>query len=172
MDLGYEMTKVSRDTAQAVSAAAMNLKTGELMRMSCEFGAISASASDSDLQALSEFGRSFGVSLQMLNDICEVSRAGIDGETSVPLVRPSHIWAVASQALDEVEFRDFQTLMKSDPKSLNRSQLPSHPVVERARGEAFDSLKSCVDKIRKHFQSPASLAPIEELAERLIHGYQ
>jgi len=172
MDLGYDMTEVPRDTARAVSAAAMNLKTGELMRMSCEFGGIAASANATDLQALSEFGRSFGVTLQMLNDIFEVSRTENEGEPSAPLVRPSHIWAVASETLDELEFRDFQKLMKSDSKSRERVQLASHPVVERARSEALHSMKSCVEKIRIHFQSPASLAPIEELAERVIHGYK
>jgi geranylgeranyl pyrophosphate synthase len=172
MDLGYDMTEVPRDTARAVSAAAMNLKTGELMRMSCEFGAIAASADAADLQVLSEFGRSFGVTLQMLNDLFEVSRPAVGGEPAVPLVRPSHIWGVASEVLGESEFRDFQQLMKADPESRERASLASHPVVERARVEAIRAMKSCIENIRKHFESPASFAPIEELAERVIHGYQ
>jgi geranylgeranyl pyrophosphate synthase len=150
----------------------MNLKTGELMRMSCEFGAIAASADATDLQVLSEFGRSFGVTLQMLNDLFEVSRPAVGGESPVPLVRPSHIWGVASEVLGESEFRDFQQLMKADPESRERALLASHPVVERARAEANHAMKACIENIRRHFNSPASFAPIEELAERVIHGYQ
>jgi hypothetical protein len=87
-------------------------------------------------------------------------------------VRPSHIWAVASEILGEVEFREFQQLMKSDSKIRQSIQRASHPVIERARAEALHSMKSCVEKVQNHFESSASLAPIEELAKKVIHGYK
>jgi len=172
LDLHYDMTKVTRETARAVSAAAMSLKTGELMRMSCEFGAIAASATEADQKILSEFGRSFGLALQMWNDLSEIIKIPAGESPGSPLIRPSLIWQIASETLSEPAFQDFQSLMKTSGEWNPDFSISSHPVVVTARSRAMESMKTCIDSIRNHFDSSIALTPIVELAEKVIHGYQ
>jgi hypothetical protein len=172
LDLDYDMTKVTPETARAVSMAAMNLKTGELMRMSCEFGAIAASANVTDHNVLSEFGRTFGLALQMFNDLSDVSKIPAGGSPESPLIRPSLIWQVASETLSESAFQDFQTLMKSCSEWDQSFSISNHPVVVTARSRAMESMKTCIDSICKHFNSSTALSPIVELAEKVINGYK
>ncbi len=172
LDLDYDMTTVTRETARAVSMAAMNLKTGELMAMSCEFGAIAATADPDDQNALSEFGRSFGLALQMFNDLSEVRKMSDGREARTPLIRPSLIWQVAAEMLTEADFQHFQKNMKAEKGWDDGFLNPSHPVMMKAHLVALQTMNESVSRIRKHFHSSASLTPIEELAEKVIHGYK
>jgi len=172
LDLDYNMTEVTREIAHSVSMAAVNLKTGELMAMSCEFGSIVSTADLSDHQALVEFGRSFGVALQMFNDLSEVIKMSVSPQSRVPLIRPSWVWQVASEILSDSEFQQFQTLMKSTGDWGDQFQIDSHPVILTARLRARDYMQSCIGSVRNHFHSSVALAPIEKLAEKVIHAYR
>jgi hypothetical protein len=164
LDLAFDMTQVPQNRALSISMAAIELKTGALMAMCSELGAIAAGADAGMREVLSDFGRSFGASLQMFNDLEDFKRDPASGRvTGGPWVRPSWVWATAARLLGPAEFSDFQEKMKQPSVGMLVDR-----VLDEARIGAKAALESCIDGLGERFAGHPGLESVRELAFKLL----
>jgi len=174
LDLGHDMTRASQTDALSVSVAAIELKTGELMGMCSELGAIVGEATSARRDQLAKFGRNFGVALQMLNDIGEVSAKNASSKPRVPLHRPSWVWAVAARELGPDEFLKFQCIMKRASESSSADDLLLGRIVAKSTQLALAELQTCMDEMNSIVQNNvhlATLSRLRDLAQKVIKAY-
>jgi geranylgeranyl pyrophosphate synthase len=177
LDLGHDMTQVPQDHVRDISLATIELKTGELMAMCAELGAIAGDASPERRANLAMFGRRFGVALQMFNDIAEVAGAATFTESQVSFRRPSWLWAVAANELDPDEYSQFQLLMKIPDVRDDHTTLSQHPVVAQAITLACAEMKNTMNLVAEITGDPKSaghekaLHVIKELARKVMSAY-
>ena len=69
LDMQGENTALSLDALRALHAA----KTGALLTASCRMGAIAAAATETQLDAVTLYGRSLGLAFQIVDDILDVT---------------------------------------------------------------------------------------------------
>jgi geranylgeranyl pyrophosphate synthase len=177
LDLGHDMTRTLQTEALKISVAAIELKTGELMAMCSELGAIVGEAAPARRDQLAKFGRSFGVALQMLNDVGEVSAKNASSNSSrprVPLQRPSWVWAVAAQELRPDEFLTFQNVMRKPSESSPADAVLVNRVVGKATELALAEFETCMDEMNSIVQNNmhlATLSWLRELAQKVMIAY-
>ena len=189
LDLGHDMTSTSQAEVLKISVAAIELKTGELMGMCSELGAIVGEAAPARRDQLAKFGRSFGVALQMLNDTGEVSAKNASSKNATsknatskndsskplgPLHRPSWVWAVAAQELKPDEFLTFQNVMRRPSESSPADVLLLNLVLAKATQLALAEFEICMDEMNSVVQNnahPATLSWLRELAQKVIMAY-
>jgi len=174
LDLGHDMTRTSQTEALKISVAAIELKTGELMGMCSELGAIVGEATPARRDQLAKFGRFFGVALQMLNDVGEVSAKNESPKPRGPLHRPSWVWAVAAQELSPDEFLTFQNVMRRPSESSPADALLLNRVVAKATQLALAEFETCMDEMNRIVQNnapPATLSRLRELVQKVMIAY-
>ena len=179
LDLGHDMTRTSQTEALDISVAAIELKTGELMAMCSELGAIVGEAAPARRDQLAKFGRSFGVALQMLNDVGEVSAKNATPKNNSsrprgPLHRPSWVWAVAAQELKPDEFFMFQNVMRKPSESSPADAVLLNRVVAKATELALAEFETCMDEMNSIVQNNVHLATLSwlrELAQKVMIAY-
>jgi hypothetical protein len=171
LDLAFDMTQMPRDRVHSICMAAIGLKTGALMGMCSELGAIAASADSTIRTRLSAFGESFGSCLQMFNDASEFRTDASKPRPGGPFIRPSWIWAVASQRLDESEFVEFQQLMSRVADASSFEQLSRHPVLGHAWHQASEAMNSCVGELKQDFRNHRAIEVVDQMAKRVQDAY-
>lgn len=177
MDLGHDMTQIGQIEARKISLAAIELKTGELMAMCAEFGAIAGQA-DSDQRAhLATAGRRFGIALQMFNDIGEVVTTDHGVNCDSALTRPSWIWAVAADELGPEEFKQFQETLRHTGKGREPGsrvlQVISARAIQLARTEMESTLNLVTNLTgaQENIASVNAISAIKKLAVKVMKAY-
>lgn len=171
LDLAYDMTRTSQERVHSICRAAIGLKTGALMGMCSELGALAALADSSTRARLSAFGESFGACLQMFNDVSELRGKSPTQGSVGPFIRPSWIWAVASQMLDGSEFLEFQQQMSRAAETSSMEQLSRHRVIEQAWHQAVEAMDSSVRELRQEFQNSDAIHAVVQMAKRIQDAY-
>lgn len=107
LDLDLDVHRVPQAATVTTSLALMRLKTGALMSLAMELGAIAAGAPPERVTALATVGRDFGVALQMLDDIGNLSDSSNPAKRAEDLKhgRLTWVWATAARDLDELTYR-------------------------------------------------------------------
>lgn len=177
LDLGVTLGSLSQREVHDVVGLSTRLKTGSLLELSAELGGAAAGAEHGLRAALAAFGRSYGVALQMLDDVsglCDERRAH-KGHEDLLNGRPTWPWAWLSRRLDEVSYSRLQHRAREvEARSLHpealasalRKELGSSPcrAIHRQLSEALTQLE-------QHVGSRRSLDPLAEEIERLEHAY-
>jgi geranylgeranyl pyrophosphate synthase len=174
LDLGHDMTKTSQLEAHEISAAAIELKTGELMAMCAELGAIVGDADSVRRSQIAKLGRRFGVALQMLNDIGEVTSKSADPKPRGSLHRPSWVWTLAAKDLRPDEFVQFQSMMCRPSEGFHGVPLTSHRIVVKAGQQAMEEFEKVMEEIQSVVKGNSHLATLSwlrELAQRVVNAY-
>jgi geranylgeranyl pyrophosphate synthase len=106
LDLGARPGEVAQAQIPDVVKTMSVLKTGRLLALAAEAGAITAGASCARASALADFGEALGVGLQMLDDLGNLSgRAPADKRyEDLRRGRLTWPWAWAASQLDEANF--------------------------------------------------------------------
>ena len=106
LDLGARPGEVRQTQIADVVKTMSVLKTGRLLALAAEAGAITAGASGARAIALADFGEALGVGLQMLDDLGNLSgRAPADKRyEDLRCGRLTWPWAWAASQLDETKF--------------------------------------------------------------------
>jgi geranylgeranyl pyrophosphate synthase len=106
LDLGARPGDVAQAQIPDVVTAMSVLKTGRLLALAAEAGAITAGASDARAGAIADFGEALGVGLQMLDDLGNLSgRAPADKRyEDLRRGRLTWPWAWAASQLGEAKF--------------------------------------------------------------------
>jgi geranylgeranyl pyrophosphate synthase len=108
LDLGARLPAVPQDRLADVAATVGTLKTGRLLALAAEAGAMCAGAPEEIAAALAQMGEALGVGLQMLDDLGNLSGRGPAGKRyeDLRLGRVTWCWAWAATRLDAAAFAD------------------------------------------------------------------
>jgi len=177
IDLGVAIDTLPRARIAEACWASLELKTGELTGMGIALGALLAGATEEDLQALLHFGKAFGVALQSFDDLGNLGvRAGADPKQleDLRLRRPSAVWALTAETLDEEQFATFRAAVKALPSDaglwrwMEENQF-SNLARERTMAR-LDQALSMIEPFRER-KGAAAWAELKQTAERLAASY-
>ncbi len=174
LDLGHDMAQVAQCNAHEISMASIELKTGQLMSMCAELGALAGGAEDIQRARLSKFGCRFGVTLQMFNDIGEVVGDTSCNDNQRAFRRPSFIWAVAASELEPAAYGNFQRLMCDPDRTTNGRSLSDHPVVFEATRRACEEMRACIveaTSMSECNRSSGTVSALNDLALKVMNTY-
>lgn len=177
LDLGVKLGSLSQREVHDVVSLSTRLKTGSLLELSAELGAAAAGAPPALREELSAFGRSYGVALQMLDDISGLFEKGRAHKGHEDLLngRPTWPWAWLSKRLDEVSYSRLQhrarevVRRETHPETLAcalRKELGDSPY--RA---IHDGLDKALRRLERAVGSRRLLDPLLEEIERLERAY-
>lgn len=177
LDLGAKLGSLAQREVHEVVSLSTRLKTGSLLELAAELGAAAAAAPPRLRAELGEFGRSYGVALQMLDDASGLfdERRAHKGHEDLLNARPTWPWAWLSQRLDELSYSRLQHRAREvEQRDLHpevlakalRKELGSSPyrAIHQHLSRAFTRLEQAVESRRL-------LDPLAEEIERLEHAY-
>jgi geranylgeranyl pyrophosphate synthase len=177
LDLGHDLTQVPRESARDISLATIELKTGELMAMCAEFGAIAGGAHEDLRKRLAAFGRRFGVALQMFNDIGEVVAGPAAAGAQRSFRRPSWVWAVAAKELAAADYDRFQAMMREPGALESYDRLARHEVIGEAVRLACEEMEQTLALVAGLAEAPQdvgharAVSAVRELARKVMSAY-
>lgn len=106
LDLSVCAYDLSQRDAWGVVSATTRLKTGALMQLAAQIGAVAADGRAEVAEALGNFGRELGVGLQMADDLGGLTseKRCHKGHEDLIHARPTWVWAWLSRQLDAVTY--------------------------------------------------------------------
>ena len=114
-DLSEPVTSLPQKEVNELCETTMRLKTGALMGLGVELGALMAGVQGAQLQRLRKMGMELGVVLQMFDDIknikvCSDKKCLED----IRNLRPSYLWAFAAENCTDVEYEGLKNAINSE----------------------------------------------------------
>ncbi len=109
LDSGVRVDTLPQEKVAGVCLASMELKTGAMTALALSLGSAAAESPAEDFPALDEFGHSFGVALQMFDDIGNLQGRKELEKRYEDLIarRPCWVLAFAAQNLPGQSYRTF-----------------------------------------------------------------
>ncbi|HYQ15445.1 MAG TPA: polyprenyl synthetase family protein, partial [Polyangiaceae bacterium] len=177
LDLGVRLGSLGQREVHDVVSLSTRLKTGSLLELAAELGGVAAGAPPALFCELSKFGRSYGVALQMLDDLSGLydERRCHKGYEDLSLGRPTWPWAWLSRRLDELSYSRLQ----HRARQVERAELPAEELAAALRKELgampyraiHRQLADALARLERHVEHPQRLAPLVEEIERLEQAY-
>jgi geranylgeranyl pyrophosphate synthase len=173
LDLGARLSAIPQHQLAAVAGTISTLKTGRLLSLAAEVGALCAGADQAVAAALAELGEALGVGLQMLDDLANLSGRAPASKRYEDLRhgRVTWPWAWAAGQLDEAAFANLlqqsEQLSAQARLSIARapgSDRPGVPKQVRPLGVDFEPLAAT---LRGLVAGPGRLAAHWHLREAL-----
>ncbi|MCX5746525.1 MAG: polyprenyl synthetase family protein [Proteobacteria bacterium] len=165
LDVGTDVTRVSRDRLRSIVARSTALKSGSLVVLAMQLGAIATGTEDvACLARIAEFGAALGLGLQMLDDLGTVTSPARVAKAREDLrhLRLTWAWVWANERADDASWRRLQLAARHvadgahpDPQAL--STLTSHLGELAAHGR--DERRSPRFRVAPHPGVPRSRAP-------------
>jgi geranylgeranyl pyrophosphate synthase len=177
LDLGVKLGSLAQREVHDAVSLSTRLKTGSLLELAAELGASAAGAPAALRRELSAFGRSYGVALQMLDDVsglCEERRAH-KGHEDLLNGRPTWPWAWLARRLDELSYSRLQ----HRARQVERRELHPEVLASALRRELGDSPYAAIHgqlgrafaRLERAGGSRQSLEPLAEEIQRLEQAY-
>ncbi|HEV8549209.1 MAG TPA: polyprenyl synthetase family protein [Polyangiaceae bacterium] len=112
LDLSVRITELRQREVPELVAATTRLKTGSLLELAAEVGALAADAAAHEVAALARLGCELGVALQMLDDLTGLTspRRSHKGHEDLLDARPSWVWSWLAEREDDVGYRRLRAL--------------------------------------------------------------
>jgi geranylgeranyl pyrophosphate synthase len=177
LDLGARLGSLAQREVHDVVSLSTRLKTGSLLELAAELGGLAAGAEPRLLTELSQFGRNYGVALQMLDDLSGLYEPGRahKGHEDLMQGRPTWPWAWLAQRVDELSYSRLQHRAREvERRELHPEELAKHlrkelgPTPYRA---IHQQLARALARLEHHVQSRQALAPLAAEVERLENAY-
>lgn len=129
LDLGSTASTISQAELADLALVISRLKTGALTELAITAGAVAAGACAPKVEALSRFGATLGVRLQMLDDLGNLrgKREPLKRSEDLRLDRVTWPWAWLSKHLVPGEFNELQ----AQARMVAAGELPAEPLAER-----------------------------------------
>jgi geranylgeranyl pyrophosphate synthase len=177
LDLGVQLGSLAQREVLDVVSLSTRLKTGSLLELSAEIGAIAAGAEPGLEHELKSFGRSYGVALQMLDDVSGLfdERRAHKGHEDLLHGRPTWPWAWLAEHQDEVSYSRLQ----HRAREVERRDLHPEALAKQLRKELgsapyrdiHDKLSRALARLEPHVASRRLLDPLVEEIEHLERAY-
>ncbi len=181
LDVGVPIDALARSRMAQVSLASLELKTGALMALATRLGGVLGGASPKRLEALGEFGKKFGIALQMLDDLGNFAGKAGQAEAKpdpkrwedLKLRRPSWVWASVARHADEAEFTDFVAAVRALPDEAPLLMwTKGKPVIQQARAEAEAFLEAALSELEGAVGASLAVEEIKALGRALAKAYR
>ena len=181
IDLGVCLNAISQAQVADACIAAMKLKTGALMGFAAVLGGVIAGASATRLSALDEFGRDLGVSLQMFDDLGNVTgiREPSKRYEDLMALRPSWVWACAANSARPHDYARFREAVAELPDATRLTAwLEEHDLLELARKGARHHLERAFVPLEERFcvngreGARRAFKELRELGEEIATAYE
>lgn len=176
LDVSIPIDQVEKSKIPKLVETSLRLKSGALMKLSVQLGAL-LNPEFKNWRQLDSFGEAFGSCLQKLDDVGNFSLEGTCEKQleDLKLRRPSWIWSVLVQTGTEQQWQDFNTAVRYLPKkNLLQQFIKSNALKQTAYEMAVKDLHQVLDSLKNDFtlndHSPAFLLT-SQLTERLTHAY-
>jgi geranylgeranyl pyrophosphate synthase len=177
LDLGVRLGSLAQREVHDVVSLSTRLKTGSLLELAAELGALAAGAEPPLCRAFASFGRSYGVALQMLDDVSGLfeERRAAKGHEDLLNGRPTWPWAWLAQRLDEVGYSRLQ----HRAREVERRELHPEALAKQLRKELggapyreiHGKLSRALERLERHVHSRRVLDPLADEVERLERAY-
>lgn len=177
LDLGVRLGSLAQREVHDVVSLSTRLKTGSLLELSAEIGAIAAGAEPGLRREFSAFGRSYGVALQMLDDVSGLfeERRAHKGHEDLLNGRPTWPWAWLARRQDEVGYSRLQ----HRAREVERRELHPEVLAKQLRKELGQApyreihatLAQALSRLEAHVGSSRLLDPLAEEIEHLERAY-
>jgi geranylgeranyl pyrophosphate synthase len=177
LDLGVRLGALAQREVYGVVSLSTRLKTGSLLELAAEVGAVAGGAEPALRAALTTFARRYGVALQMLDDasgLYQPSRAH-KGYEDLLNGCPTWPWAWLAERLDQLSYSRLQHQARDvvrrelEPEALTssmRRQLGDYPR-QRIRHE----LSNAFEELEKQVEDRDRLQPLSDEIARLVEAY-
>lgn len=181
IDLGVRINAIPQTQVADACIAAMKLKTGALMGFAAVLGGVVAGASEAGLAVLDEFGRDLGVSLQMFDDLGNVTGMREPSKRYEDFIafRPSWVWACAANSTQPQEYARFGAAVAELPDATRLTAwLEEHDLLARARKAARGHLERAFAPIEERFcvnggdGNRRAFKELRELGEEIATAYE
>ncbi len=179
LDVGVPIDGLDRGRIPEVSLASLELKTGALMALATQLGGVLGNASPPRLEVLGEFGKRFGIALQMLDDLGNFTgKAGQPAKADskrwedLRLRRPSWVWASVARHGTQSEFAEFVSAVRALPEEARLLPWTKGPFVEKAREEADAYLESALSGLESAVGAGVFVDEIKQLGRALARAYR
>lgn len=177
LDLGVRLGALARAEVFGVVSLSTRLKTGTLLELAAEVGAIASGAAPPARAALQRFARCYGVALQMLDDASGLYQPGRADKAHEDLQggRPTWPWAWLSRRLDELGYSRLQ----HQAQAVERRELEPEVLAAALRQKlgacpqrvVHGRLVTAFRELEQHVASPEALGPLAEEIMRLEQAY-
>jgi len=173
LDLSVRVTDLRQREVPDIVFGTTRLKTGSLMELAAELGALAAETEPARVRALATLGREIGIALQMLDDLTGLTleRRCHKGHEDLLEARPSWAWAWLAERADDVSYLRVRSL----EEAVLRRDLHPEVVAEQLREQVGDHgrkairerLGSALASCRETFGASVGLAELESELTRL-----
>lgn len=174
IDVGTDISQVSAEKMPDLCASSLELKSGALMALALQLGAVIAEARPDQLQALRKFGVAFGVSLQMFDDLGNVRVDRPTGKhlEDLALRRPSFVWWCLAERFP-AEIKNFVDALQELPRvDRLRDFLKRVPLLETGFSRALSFQQRALRELQNDLRpDPPALRKLEVVAERVANAY-
>lgn len=177
LDLSTRLSSLAQREVPEVVSLSSRLKTGSLLELAAELGSAAAGAPPALRAELGEFGRNYGIALQMLDDASGLfeERRAHKGHEDLVNGRPTWPWAWLARRLDEVSYSRLQ----HRAREVERRDLHPEVLAKALRKALGDSpyraihahLSQAFERLERHVGERRLLDPLAEEIERLEHAY-
>lgn len=176
LDVSVRICDVPQPLVAEVVTVSTDLKTGTLMELAAALGSIAAGGSETQVAALTRFGRALGNGLQMLDDLSGVlnPRRVREACTELRLARPTWTWAWLAEELAPEAFAVLQQEGRAvaegrDPQDLIRRMARCLDMTGRQRVRRH--LQRALHDLQDDLGSSPHLAELRGEIDRLERSY-
>lgn len=173
LDLSVRVTELRRREIPNVVLSVTRLKTGSLMQLAAEIGAIAAGGDDERVNRLSALGRELGIALQMLDDLTGITcvRRCHKGHEDLLEARPSWVWAWLAESDDDIGYLrlralEEQVVQRELHPEVVAEELRTH-IAEHGRRAVRTRLRAALGELERNFEEGQAVAALRDEIERL-----
>jgi geranylgeranyl pyrophosphate synthase len=177
LDLGVRLGSLAQREVYGVVSLSTRLKTGSLLELAAEVGAIAGGAEPNLRATLATFARRYGVALQMLDDASGLYHPGRAQKGYEDLLNgcPTWPWAWLAEQLDQLSYSRLQHQARDvvrrelEPEALTasmRRHLGDYP-----REHIQHELSNALEELEKQVEDRDRLQPLADEIARLVGAY-
>jgi len=176
LDLGADLLSVPQSEISQIVEASHLMKSGALVALAMQFGALVADVSV-DLDQLDHLGAELGASLQRFDDLGNLRFESEDPKAleDLRLRRPSWLWSVIADAADDTQWNQFQSAVSILPQeSTLQSFLETNNYKTKAKLKALVLHKTLTNEFKKYYSKISDAEALEGLlllTEKIAHAY-
>lgn len=177
LDLGVRVHDVAQRDLPEVVAATTHFKTGRLVQLAAELGAVAAGATPERISQLATFGADLGVGLQMLDDLSglTVTARARKGHEDLVGGRATWPWAWAAERAQPREYAALVALSREVARGISRPEELADRLgpltAEHGRACIRAHLDGAVARLTRAVGAGPVLAQVVRAVERLERSF-
>lgn len=173
LDVGISFDSVEQARLKEISGASRELKTGALSALANKIGVIAYGADERTVSAMGEFGRNFGIALQMYDDIGNLSAHDkTKWMEDLQLKRITYVIATAAEIMSKEEFTKLVSLVNDNALVAAHNYLIEMNVIRVAQQNVKGYIDDSISTLQKQiFLSQSQIEFLQNLKLRLMKAY-